>query len=400
MRAAGLDWYEQGDVWRLLAEHRNDVPTARTGDLSQVQRLHDATRHLMTISARPLCAAGKPMHGFDGWIDAFEAAGQALAHLNRHGDLRRGLRAVLAHHLIFHANRAGLSLTDQATIAHMALNNVFTGGEHGHTTNQEGLTVTAAATADDMTNASSLRNALTDQLVTRGAITSSVVEDAFRSVPRHLFLPGVDTEAAYADAPIYTKYSGDGTQISAASQPGIVAVMLAQLDAQPGHRVLEAGAGTGYNAALLGAVVGDNGYVTTLDIDDDIVDGARRHLHAAGSANVEALVGDGALGYPANAPYDRVIATVGAWEVPTAWLDQLAPDGRLVVPLRLAGAASRSIAFERGEDGWTSVGSELAVFMPLRGIGDDARTEVSIDADVILQTHKDQPVDGSALAEC
>ena len=177
-------------------------------------------------------------------------------------------------------------------------------------------------------------------------------------------------------------------------------MMLEQLDVRPGHRVMEAGAGTGYNAALLAALAGDNGRVVTLDVDEDLVDGARKHLAAAGVTNVDVILGDGALGCPDGAPYDRIIATVGAYETPTAWLEQLAPDGRLVVPLRLRGAASRSIIFERYDGGWRDQGSELAVFMPLRGIGDDARRLVPItpEQDVILQVHKEQDVDAAALA--
>ncbi|MGN9813430.1 methyltransferase domain-containing protein [Micromonospora sp. BQ11] len=91
-------------------------------------------------------------------------------------------------------------------------------------------------------------------------------------------------EQAYADSPVYTKTDGRGASISAASQPRIVAMMLEQLDARPGHRVMEAGAGTGYNAALLAAIVGDTGRVVTIDVDDDLVEGARKHLAAAGVA--------------------------------------------------------------------------------------------------------------------
>lgn len=168
-------------------------------------------------------------------------------------------------------------------------------------------------------------------------------------------------------------------------------MMLEQLQIEPGHRVLELGAGTGYNAALMAAIAGKAGHVTTIDVDDDLVDNARKHLAAADITGVNVILADGALGHPEAAPFDRVIATVGAFEVPTAWLEQLAPGGRLVVPVRLAGAASRSIIFERDGDGWVSRGSEMAVFMPLRGIGDDRRRVIDLTGtgEVTLQTHKD-----------
>ncbi|MEU7753730.1 methyltransferase, FxLD system [Micromonospora sp. NPDC049171] len=248
--------------------------------------------------------------------------------------------------------------------------------------------------------ASDLRNALTDRLRDENIIRTPAVEAALRRIPRHLFLPGVPLEQAYADSPVYTKIDGCGTSISAASQPRIVAMMLEQLGARPGHRVMEIGAGTGYNAALLAAIVGDSRRVVTIDVDDDLVAGARGHLAVADLTNVDVVQDDGALGHPEGAPYDRIIATVGAYETPTAWLEQLASGGRLVVPLRLRGAASRSIIFERDDGGWRDQGSELAVFMPLRGTGDDARRLVSLtpEQDVILQVHNDQEVDSAALA--
>lgn len=248
--------------------------------------------------------------------------------------------------------------------------------------------------------ASDLRTDLIDELCAEKIIRTPGVEAAMRGTPRHLFLPGVPLEQAYADEPVYTKTDTRGTSISAASQPRIVAMMLEQLDVRPGQRIMEAGAGTGYNAALLAAVVGDSGRVVTIDVDEDLVEGARKHLATAGVANVDVVHGDAALGHPEGAPYDRIIAAVGAYETPTAWLKQLAPDGRLVVPLRLRGAASRSIIFERYDGGWRDQGSELAVFMPLRGIGDDARRIVVLtpEQDVILQVHRDQQVGATELA--
>ena len=125
LRAAGLDWYEQGDVWANVAQLRPADPTATTPE--RVTHLTSAMRRLMTADTRSLCAAsGSPLVGCDGWVDAFEQAGQALADLARHGRLTRGVRAVLAHHIIFHTNRAGLPTRDQATLAALASHMVFT----------------------------------------------------------------------------------------------------------------------------------------------------------------------------------------------------------------------------------------------------------------------------------
>ena len=115
-----------------------------------------------------------------------------------------------------------------------------------------------------------LRNALVDKLKSIGCIRSQNVEEAFRSVPRHIFVPGVELEKIYSDDSIPTKYI-DGKLVSSSSQPAIMAIMLEQLELQPGHRVLEIGAGTGYNAGLLQHLVGDSGLVVTVDIDEESV---------------------------------------------------------------------------------------------------------------------------------
>jgi protein-L-isoaspartate(D-aspartate) O-methyltransferase len=406
LRAAGLDWYEQGDVWANVAQLRPTDPAATTPE--RVTHLASAMRRLMTADTRSFCAAsGGPLVGCDGWVDAFEHAGQELADLARRGRLTRGLRAVLAHHIIFHTNRAGLPTHDQAILAALASHTVFTTDAHAVSPPIPVLSTTKVpqvTTLRDDPSAVSVeqfRDDLTDRLRDQNVVRTPAIEAAFRRTPRHLFLPGVPAQDAYADNPVYTKRDASGASISAASQPWIVAMMLDQLDARPGERILEVGAGTGYNAALLAALVGDTGHVATIDVDADLVAGARRHLTAAGIDNVEVVHGDGALGHPDGAPYDRIIATVGAFETPTAWLDQLTPTGRLVVPLRLRGTSSRSIVFERGADGgWVSRESRLAVFMPLRGIGDDARRVVALtpEQDVTLQVNKDQPVDAPALA--
>ncbi|OHV58751.1 methyltransferase, FxLD system [Pseudofrankia sp. BMG5.36] len=408
MRAAGLDWYEQGDVWGQVADlrpgHRHALPTGRAGETER------AMRRLMTADTRTLTHPGGPLATMSLWSGAFQQAGSDLAMLGRVGALTRGLRAVLTHHVIFHANRAGLPAPELATLATLASNLVFNTDDTRTTPAarscprcQPSSQETAMTTVSDdrsATSADDLRHALTDRLLDVHTIRTPLVEAAFRRVSRELFLPGVPVAEAYANTAVYTKTTSTGVSISAASQPTMVAQMLEQLAAQPGHRVLELGAGTGYNAALLATVVGDTGHVTTIDVDEDLVDGAREHLTAARINNVDVVRADGALGHPSHAPHDRIIATVGAFEIPAAWLDQLAADGRLVVPLRLRGTNSRSIAFERREDRWVSVDSQLAVFMPLRGIGDDARRIVPVTAagDVTLQVHKDQDVDADQLA--
>ncbi|KPI27136.1 Thiopeptide-type bacteriocin biosynthesis domain containing protein [Actinobacteria bacterium OV320] len=404
MRGAGLDWFEQGDVWAKVAALR--PPTAPPPP-ERVAELSPPMRKLMTADAHSLCRPDGPLHAHEEWVTAFERAGAALANLAGRGALTRGLRAVIAHHVIFHANRAGLLRDDQSALSHIAREVVM--GTSDHTASPTEATADtdsfSAVNTDTITtptaDAERLHNALVDQLRADGHARTPAVETALRTVPRHVFVPDASLEDAYANAPVHIKYDTDGTSISCASQPGVVALMLDQLDAQPGERILELGAGTGYNAGLLAHLVGENGHVTTLDVDDDLVEGARTHLAAAGITNVEAVTRDGALGYAEAAPYDRIIATVGAHGVPHAWLQQLAPGGRLLVPQRLKGTVSRSIAYEQRDGRWVSLGSEMNTFMPLRrGIADDDRRVIPLSTDgaVRLQAPAGLSIDADALA--
>ncbi len=174
---------------------------------------------------------------------------------------------------------------------------------------------------------------MVDALRTAGTVTTDRVEHALRLVPRHLFLPDVDVAVAYLDTAVLFKRSLDGTPISSASQPTMVAAMLELLDVRSGHRVLEVGTGTGYNAALLAVLVGHEGSVVTVELEDDLAANAARVLAAMGAGGVEVVCGDGAAGHPPGAPYDRVIVTAGASDPSGAWTQQLAEGGRVVAPV-------------------------------------------------------------------
>ncbi|MGH3930126.1 MAG: methyltransferase domain-containing protein [Pseudonocardiaceae bacterium] len=124
---------------------------------------------------------------------------------------------------------------------------------------------------------------------------------------------------------------GGSMPTSSASSPVIVAVMLAALDAHPGHRVLEIGTGTGYNAALLAHRLGAD-HITSIEIDPDVAAQARKVLSDTGYGEVEVITGDGALGYPPGAPYDRIIATAAVNRIPYPWVAQTVPAGRILLP--------------------------------------------------------------------
>jgi protein-L-isoaspartate(D-aspartate) O-methyltransferase len=246
-----------------------------------------------------------------------------------------------------------------------------------------------------------LQAALLETLQASGALTDPAVAAAFRAVPRHLFLPDRPLEEVYQDEAIPTKLE-EGRAISSSSQPAMMAIMLEQLGLAPGQRVLEIGAGTGYNAALMGHLVGPNGRVVTLDIDDDLVEAARQHLAAAGAENVQVVRTDGGLGYPAWAPYDRMILTVGAWDLTPAWIDQLKPGGRLVLPLDFGAGGQKSIAFEKntaevpppGQPVLTSLSVRDCGFMRLRGAfaGPEQLTPLGPDPGLTFSTSNAPPV--------
>lgn len=210
-----------------------------------------------------------------------------------------------------------------------------------------------------------LRAKLVDELRASGVLDREGVAAAFAAVPRHVFVPNVPLEQAYANEPVVTRVR-DGGPSSSSSQPQIMAEMLDQLAPEPGQRILEIGAGTGYNAALLKHIVGDDGRVTTIDIQHDVAATARRQLQDSGNGQVRVLTGDGAAGAPDGAPFDGIIVTAGCSQIPPAWVDQLVDGGRLVLPLRVNTIAV-TFAFCKHGDQLISDAAAPCVFMPLQG---------------------------------
>jgi protein-L-isoaspartate(D-aspartate) O-methyltransferase len=200
----------------------------------------------------------------------------------------------------------------------------------------------------------SLINQYVEQLKETGWIQSEAVEAAFRRVPRHLLIEKVysgkrdkpdilEIDPAnpdhlamiYSNRPLLIRWYPN---FSSSSEPALVAQMLEFLALQPGMRVLEVGAGSGYNAALMAELVSDPGLITTLDVQEELVEHTRRRLAAAGYGGVQVLAQDGFYGYESNAPYDRIVATVGCSDLSPLWAAQLAPDGFMLIPLSHGGA--------------------------------------------------------------
>lgn len=162
-----------------------------------------------------------------------------------------------------------------------------------------------------------------EQLEKKG-IRNRKVLDAFRAVPRHLFVNPADEGAAYEDRPLALS---DGQTIS---QPYMVALMSEALDVAPGHRTLEVGTGSGYQAAILAEL---GAKVHTVERLPELSEKARQKLERAGYTDIRYKVGDGTLGWPEDSPFDRIVVTAGAPDVPIGLLTQLGEGGVLVVPV-------------------------------------------------------------------
>ncbi|WP_113704724.1 methyltransferase, FxLD system [Nonomuraea lactucae] len=398
-RAAALDPFEIGDVWAKVGNLRPAINPPETAHRAEAIA---AMRRLMNADA------AKRDTTEPGWLErvaAFEEAGRCLARFATSGQLRRGLRAVLAHHAIFAFNRAAIPVAEQAAAAWLGWHVAFGDDEPTAVSTRQSDPATPTfkgmeSTITTTTDPADLRNAMVDKFTDSGHLRTPAIIDAFREVERHRFIPDADVEAAYVNDAVSIKHNADGEMISCISAPSVVATQLEQLGAQPGHKILEAGAATGYNAALLARLVSPGGHVWTVDVDADLVNTASKHLEAAGVSNVTVLLADGAAGLPEHAPFDRIQFTVGAGDIPLPVLEQLAPDGRLVIPTRIRGSISRSFAFERDGETWKTVSCEMATFVPLRkGICDDVRTTVPMagEGNVRLETYSEQLVDREAM---
>jgi protein-L-isoaspartate(D-aspartate) O-methyltransferase len=244
-----------------------------------------------------------------------------------------------------------------------------------------------------------LNRALVDDLRQRGELQDAAIEAAFLAVPRHSFLPGVPLERAYADDAIIVKRDSDGSVLSSVSQPSMIAAMLRQLRLQSGDNVLEIGTGTGYSAALTQAIIGDSGKITTIEYDLGMVSQARENLQRIGmGSKITVVQGDGALGYAPRASYDRIVATVGIWDVPEGWEQQLKPMGVLVAPIWID-ALQVSAAFQPQPDGTLySSDNQPCSFIHLRGQAAGPRATYRVGSSpMVLSYSAEQYLDLTAM---
>ena len=171
------------------------------------------------------------------------------------------------------------------------------------------------------------REELIERLTRWGYLKKPEVIKAFRKVPRHEFVPESIREHSYADQPLSTSY---GQTISA---PSMIAIMMESLDLDPGQRVLEIGAGSGYNAALIAEIVGRKGEVVTVERIAELAEFAGTNLKKTGYEWVQVVTGDGTCGYERGAPWDRILVTACAPELPEPLIAQLKIGGKLGAPV-------------------------------------------------------------------
>ena len=250
----------------------------------------------------------------------------------------------------------------------------------------------------DSEQAQQLREDMVAALQAQGVLRSPEVVAAIQAVPRHVFGPADELESAYAlRTVLHRTLDETGVAVSMISAVDIQAMMLEQAQISPGMRVLEVGSG-GYNAALLAELVGPDGQVTTVDIDPRVTERSVQYLARAGYERVNVVLADADAGVPEHAPYDRIVVTTSVADLPPSWIEQLAPEGRIVVPLRMRGI-TRVVVLRREGAGLVGVEYELAQFVPMRGAASPAERYLELADGVTLLSDSDLPIDPDALRD-
>jgi len=190
-----------------------------------------------------------------------------------------------------------------------------------------------------------------------GSVRDSVLS-AMAAVPREVFVPEGLAGQAYDDTPLPI---GCRQTISA---PHMVAIMCDLLDLEAGMTVLEVGGGSGYHAAVMAVLVGPQGHIYSLERISELVSSARRNLEKAGISNVTVIEGDGSLGLPEHAPYDRISVAAAAPRVPQALQEQLKPGGRMVLPV---GSDYQRLLVVTRKNGFFVEEKMGVIFVPLIG---------------------------------
>jgi protein-L-isoaspartate(D-aspartate) O-methyltransferase len=204
------------------------------------------------------------------------------------------------------------------------------------------------------------RQSMVDLQLRRRGIGDERVLAAMAEIPRHRFVPREGADAAYDDCALSLDL---GQTIS---QPFMVARACELAELRPHERALDVGAGSGYQAAVLGRVCA---HVVGIELLPELAERARRVLRELAIDNVEIVVGDGTLGHPAHAPYDAIVVAAAASSVPAALVEQLAPGGRLVIPVGPFDQQVLTVLRKDASGAVEAVAHDPCRYVPLRGSG-------------------------------
>ena len=193
-----------------------------------------------------------------------------------------------------------------------------------------------------MTDFADLRERMVRRQIESRGIENPMILDAFRDVPREAFVDEGQRQWAYDDHPLPI---AAGQTIS---QPYIVALMIEAAEVAPGDRVLEVGAGSGYAAAVIGQIADQ---VIAIERHHELFELAQKRMERLGYSNVRIVEGDGTLGWPAEAPFDAIVAAASGSHVPQSWIAQLKPGGRIVMPIGEPHAAQSLVKITKDKDG-------------------------------------------------
>jgi protein-L-isoaspartate(D-aspartate) O-methyltransferase len=206
------------------------------------------------------------------------------------------------------------------------------------------------------------RKDMVDELKKRNIIISLKVYNAMLKVPRHVFMPEDYWHRAYLDTP---QPIDKGQTISA---PHMNAMMCEYLDLKHGLKILEIGTGSGYQAALLASIIGEDGRVYTVERIPELSQKAQKVFDQLGYKNIISIIGDGSIGYEKFAPYDRILVTAAAPEIPKPLLMQLNPnDGIMCIPVGERNWDQDLLVIHRNNDKFTKQNYGKVVFVPLLG---------------------------------
>lgn len=168
---------------------------------------------------------------------------------------------------------------------------------------------------------------LIEHIKSLGYLKSKQLENALRNIPRHLFIPEKIKHLAYRDTPLSIGYN------QTISQPSTVVAMTEALGVKEGQKILEIGTGSGWQGAILSHLVGEKGFIYSIEVIKELAEFAKNNIKKLKIKNVEIFIKDGTLGLEEKAPFDRIIVTAAAPDIPKPYLEQLKVDGLIVIPV-------------------------------------------------------------------